>query len=64
MVTVCSPYSSQLIMFNFSEVLIAFSQFFAWIALGDVDLHFSVTDKKGQCCRRGNWMSCVILSLM
>jgi len=54
MVTVCSPYSSQLIVSNFSEVLIAFSRFFAWIALGDVDLRFSVTGNKGQCCRGGN----------
>ena len=29
-------------MSNFSSVLIAFCQFFTWIALGDVDLCFSL----------------------
>ena len=42
MSTICSPFSSQLIMSNFSSILIVFGQFFTWIALGDVDLHFSL----------------------
>jgi hypothetical protein len=33
---------SNLIVFNFYSVPIVFHQFFAWIALGDVDLHFSL----------------------
>jgi hypothetical protein len=37
-----SSFSSRLIMFNFSSILIAFRRFFAWIALDDVELCFSV----------------------
>ena len=37
-----SPLSNQLIMSNFSSILIVFSQFFICIALGDVDLCFSL----------------------
>jgi hypothetical protein len=29
-------------MSNFFSLLIVFHQFFTWIALGDVDLHFSL----------------------
>jgi hypothetical protein len=42
MSTVCSPISGRwLVMSNFSSLLIVFYRFFAWIVLGDVDLHFS-----------------------
>jgi hypothetical protein len=42
MSTIHSPFSSWLITSNFSSVLIVFFQFFTWIALGYVDLHFSL----------------------
>ena len=42
MSTICSPFSSQLISSNFSSIPIVFQQSFIWIALGDVDLHFSL----------------------
>jgi hypothetical protein len=42
MSTIHSPFSSWLITSNFSSVLIVFCQFFTWIALGYVDLHFSL----------------------
>ena len=41
--TVQSPFSSQLIASNSSLVLIIFCQCFTWIALGDVDLRFSLS---------------------
>jgi hypothetical protein len=34
-------FSGKLIMSNSSSLLTVFSQFFTWIALGDVVLHFS-----------------------
>jgi len=40
MSTIRSPFLSQLIMSNFSSVVIC--RFFTWIALGDVDLHLSL----------------------
>ena len=36
------PFLSQLIASNFPSVPIVFHQFFTWIALGDVDLRFSL----------------------
>jgi hypothetical protein len=39
---ICSPFSIWFIVSNFYPVLTAFRQFFTWIALGEVDLHFSV----------------------
>ena len=40
---VCSPISGhRLVMSNFSSLLIVFYRFFTWIALGDVDLRFSL----------------------
>ena len=39
--TIHSPFSSPLIMSNFSSVPIIFCRFSTWIALSDVDLHFS-----------------------
>jgi hypothetical protein len=42
MSTTHSPFSSWLITSNFFSVLIVFCQFFTWIALGYVDLHFSL----------------------
>jgi hypothetical protein len=42
MSTIHSPFSSWLITSDFSSVLIVFCQFFTWIALGYVDLHFSL----------------------
>ena len=41
MSTILSPFSSWPITSNFSSVLIVLCQFFTWIALGYVDLHFS-----------------------
>ena len=41
-VNICSTFSSWLIMSNLSYILIIFRQFFTWIALVDVDLHFSL----------------------
>jgi hypothetical protein len=35
-------FSSWLIMSHFSSMPIVFHQFFTWIALGDVDLRFSL----------------------
>jgi hypothetical protein len=43
MSTICSPFSSQFIMSNFSAILIVLCRFFTWIVLGDVDLCFSLT---------------------
>jgi len=43
MSTIHSLSSSWLIMYNFSSVLIIFHMFFTRIALGDLDLHFSLT---------------------
>jgi hypothetical protein len=37
-----STFSILLITFNVSSVLIVFCQFFAWIALDNVDLYFSL----------------------
>jgi hypothetical protein len=42
MSTICSPFSSQLITSNFSSMPIVFRQFSIWIALGDVELCFSL----------------------
>lgn len=36
-----SFFSRQLITSNFSSILTVFCRFFTWIAVGDVDLHFS-----------------------
>jgi hypothetical protein len=40
--TIRSPFSSRLIMSNFSSVLIVFHRFFTWIVQGNADLHFSL----------------------
>jgi hypothetical protein len=42
MATIHSPFSSPLIISNFSSLPIVFHRFFTWIALSDVDLHFSL----------------------
>jgi hypothetical protein len=42
MSTIRSPFSGRLITSNFSSVLIVCCQFFTWIALGDVDICFSL----------------------
>ena len=39
--TICSSFSSQFIMSHFSSIRSVLCWFFTWIALGDVDLHFS-----------------------
>jgi len=39
---ILSRFTSGPIMSNFSSIPIAFHHFFTWIALGDVDLHFSL----------------------
>jgi hypothetical protein len=41
-VTLHSPFLRQFIASNSSSVPIVFHQFFTWIALGDVDLRFSL----------------------
>jgi len=43
MSTICSPSSGQFFTSNFSSILIFVRPFFISIALGDVDLHFSLT---------------------
>ena len=40
--TIPLPLSSLLITSNFSSILIVFHQFFTWIPLGYIDLHFSL----------------------
>ena len=40
--TIFLPFSGWFIMFHLSSILIAFDQFFTWIALGDVHLHLSL----------------------
>jgi hypothetical protein len=40
--TIGSSFTSQLITPNFSSIPVVFRRFFTWIALGDVDLHFSL----------------------
>jgi hypothetical protein len=42
MSTLCSPFSSLIIMSNYSSIATAFCPFFTWIALGDVDFRFSL----------------------
>jgi len=42
MSTIHSPFSTQLTTCNYSSVLIVLHQFFSWIAMGDVDLCFSL----------------------
>jgi len=41
MLPVHLSFSGRLITFNFCPIPIVFHQFFTWIVLGDVDLHFS-----------------------
>jgi hypothetical protein len=38
-----SPFSSQLTTYNTTSILIVVPQFYTWIVLGAVDLHFSHT---------------------
>jgi len=62
MSTVRSPFSNQLIMSHLSSILIAFHQFFTWIALGDVDLSFSLTlVRKANVLEEKNYVSRVII---
>jgi hypothetical protein len=42
MSTFLSPFSSRLVTSNFSSTPIVFHRIFTWIALGDVDLRFSL----------------------
>ena len=42
MSTICSPFSSRLITYNFSSIPTVFHRFFTSIAPGDADLHFSL----------------------
>jgi len=42
MSTIRSPFSCRFISSNFSSVLTVFHRLFTWIALGDVDLCFSL----------------------
>jgi hypothetical protein len=44
MSTICSPFTSQLIMSDFSSILMVFFQFFAWIVLHGANLCLSLTD--------------------
>jgi len=48
------PFMIRHIASNFPSVPIVLHQFFTCIALGDIDLHFSLIIKKSQCCWRGN----------
>jgi hypothetical protein len=43
MSTICLPFSSWLSTAKFSSIPTVFHQFFTWIALGDVDVRFSLT---------------------
>jgi hypothetical protein len=47
--TICSPFSSQLITCTCSSVCIVFHRFFSWVALGDVDLYFSLMLARKAC---------------
>jgi len=40
--TIHSPFSSWLLMSNFSSLPVVFHQFFTWFALGDANLHLSL----------------------
>ena len=42
MPTICSLFPIQLVTFSLSSLPTVFSQYFAWIALGDVNLHLSL----------------------
>jgi hypothetical protein len=53
MSTICLPLSSQLITSNFSSMPIVFCPFFTWIALGDVDLRFSLMLVRKQMLLKG-----------
>jgi hypothetical protein len=46
MSTICSPSLSQFFAFNVSSMLIFVCRFFFWIALGNVDLRFSLLVRK------------------
>jgi len=49
-------------MSNPSSILIVFHQFFTWIALGDVDLSFSLMlVRKANVLEEKNYMSRVII---
>jgi len=62
MSTIHSPFSSQLIMSNPSSILIVFRQFFTSIALGDVDLSFSLMlVRKANVLEEKNYTSRVII---
>jgi len=61
MLTICSPFPSWLIPFNFSSISIIFCQFFIWIALGGVDFHLSlILVRKANACeeetKRAAWL--------
>jgi hypothetical protein len=43
MSTICSPFTSQLIMSDFSSILIVFYQFLSWIVLSGANLCLSFT---------------------
>jgi len=58
MSTVRSPFSRQLTTSNLSSILTVFHQFFTWIALGDVDLSFSLMlVRKANVTKEKNYMS-------
>jgi hypothetical protein len=49
------PFSGRLIASNFSPIPIVFHQFFTWIVLDDVDLHFSlILVRKVSAVEEGN----------
>jgi len=48
MSTIRSPFSSRLIVSNFSSLPTAFCQFFTWIALGYADLRLSLFANAGE----------------
>jgi uncharacterized YccA/Bax inhibitor family protein len=64
MSTILLPFSRLLIVSNFSSLRIVFGQVCTQIALGDVDLCFSVilVAKAGAVEGGENYVSCVIMS--
>ena len=62
MSTIHSPFSSLLIMSNFSSILFVFHQFFTCIALWHWFTFPSHFGKKSQCCSRQNYTSHMLIS--
>ena len=64
MSTICSPFSGRLTASHFSSILIVFRRVITGITLKWCRFTFLThVGKKRQCCRRGNQMSLVNISL-